>query len=164
MIADGVLYFSQAEIHLKYEEDSAGSVFVGAANLFRDSEDYHDKVVGMRPHPLCPNPSETLCWEGRLREGMDASGLPPDYVRLEKLKKMEEWPEEHRDWPSQANHELYRHYPSGRPGWGWYSVWQIIPKAMSELAKVLGAAWIGCCKVQIMILDGEGDRRHLIIG
>ena len=95
---------------------------------------------------------------------MDASGLPPGYVRLEKLKKMEEWPEEHREWPSPANHDLYRHFPSGRPGWGWYSVWQIIPKAMSKLAKVLGTAWIGCCKVQIMIVDGEGVRRHLIIG
>ena len=164
MIADGVLYFSQADIHKKYESDSAGSVFVGAANLFRDSEEYHDKVVGMRPHPLCPSPSETLYWEGRLRDGMDASGLPPGYVRLEKLKKMEEWPEEHREWPSPANHDLYRHFPSGRPGWGWYSVWQIIPKAMSKLAKVLGTAWIGCCKVQIMIVDGEGVRRHLIIG
>jgi hypothetical protein len=97
MIADGVLYFSQADVHKKYESDSTGSVFVGAANLFRNSEEYHDKVIGMRPHPLCPDPSGTLYWEGQLRDGMTADGLPPNYIPLDKLKKMENWPEKHKD-------------------------------------------------------------------
>ena len=32
---------------------------------------------------------------------------------------MENWPEKHKDWLSPANFDLYRRYPSGRPGWGW---------------------------------------------
>jgi hypothetical protein len=83
---------------------------------------------------------------------------------LEKLKKMENWPEKHKDWLSPANFELYRRYPSGRPGWGWYNVWQIIPRAGSRLKQILGTFWIGFCKVQIFILDGEGERKHLMIG
>jgi hypothetical protein len=164
LIADGVLYFSQADIHNKYEADSEGSVFVGAANLFRNSEEYHDKVIGMRPHPLCPDPSGTLYWAMQLRGGMTADGLPPHYIALDRLKKHEEWPGEHKDWPSQANFDLYRRYPSGRPGWGWYSVWQIVPKEKSRLKTVLGTFWIGFCKVQIFILDGEDECKNLMIG
>jgi hypothetical protein len=81
-----------------------------------------------------------------------------------RLKKKEEWPEEHKDWPSQANFDLYRRYPSGRPGWGWYSVWQIIPKEKSRFKTVLGTFWIGFCKVQIFIIDGEDERKNLMIG
>jgi hypothetical protein len=110
--------------------------------LFRNSEEYHDKVIGMRPHILCPDPSGTLYWEMQLRGGMSADGLPPHYIALDRLKTKEEWPEEHKDWPSQANFDLHRRYPSGRPGWGWYSVWQIIPKEKSRLKTVLGTLWI----------------------
>ena len=32
------------------------------------------------------------------------------------------------------------------------------------MKQVLGTFWIGFCKVQIFILDGEGERKHLMIG
>ena len=95
---------------------------------------------------------------------MSVNDLPPNYIPLDKLKKMENWPEKHRDWPSPANFGLYDRYPSGRPGWGWYNVWQIIPRAGSRLKQILGTFWIGFCKVQIFILDGEGDRKNIMIG
>ena len=59
-IVDGVLYFYMPEIQLGYERRGYEGVFVGAPGWFRDSEEYHEKVIGTQPHPLCPDPASAL--------------------------------------------------------------------------------------------------------
>ena len=65
----GVLYSGVAEIHQTSLGQKTNFVFVSADQLFGDSGDYYEKVIGMPQSPICPGPRGCAILGGAARAG-----------------------------------------------------------------------------------------------
>ena len=82
-----------------------------ASKLPEDGDDYHNKVVGMKPTYEIPNPPEVLI--EHIRYDLDKGEAPKDYVPLWKKKGGPGWSPIYDKWPSEVNIEIMRLLPPG---------------------------------------------------